>query len=210
MKYELIIFDLDGTLLDTSKGIFNSVRYAEAKMGFPPVLTERLNDFIGPPPKEMYMKIYGINEENALMATKYHREYGRTKAIFEAELYSGAVETLTKLKKYGYKLAVATLKDESIAKQLLHNFGLNIFFDIILGMDKSESRTKADLIRTAIKQTGTNGRAVLIGDSLYDAEGASEAGVSFIGALYGFGLNKDMTYNSIGNVDKFQDILNLL
>lgn len=55
-KYELVIFDLDGTLLDTSPGIFNSVRFAEQQMGFTPILDARLKEFVGPPPKSMYMK----------------------------------------------------------------------------------------------------------------------------------------------------------
>ena len=69
-KYKLIIFDLDGTLLDTSKGIFNSVRYAEKMMGFEPLKDDKLKEFVGPPPKDMYMKDYGISEYDATILVK--------------------------------------------------------------------------------------------------------------------------------------------
>ena len=82
-KYQLIIFDLDGTLLDTSPGIYNSVRYAEKQMGFAPIPDEQLREFVGPPPKQMYMRKYGVDEETALAAVRWHREYGREKAVYE-------------------------------------------------------------------------------------------------------------------------------
>ena len=77
MKYDTIIFDLDGTLLDTSRGIFNSARYAERMLNLPPVEDETLRRFVGPPPKSMYMEIYGLDEKAAETATLYHRQYGK-------------------------------------------------------------------------------------------------------------------------------------
>ena len=126
MKYELIIFDLDGTMLDTSPGIFNSVRYAEKKMGFKPIDENQLASFVGPPPKEMYMKTYNVDEETAMQAAKYHREYGREKAVFEASVYNGIPELLNSLKKSGVKLAVATLKSQTIAEKILKNFVISV------------------------------------------------------------------------------------
>ena len=77
---KMVVFDLDGTLLDTSPGIFNSVRYAEKELGLVPVREEELKKFLGPPPKEMYKKIHGLDEKTALMAVRKHREYGGTTA----------------------------------------------------------------------------------------------------------------------------------
>ena len=210
-KYNLVIFDLDGTLLDTSKGIFNSVRYAENQMGFTKINDELLKRFVGPPPKLMYMKQYGIDEETALKAAKKHREYGRTKAVFEAEVYEGMEDVLNKLKSNGYKLAVATLKSQAIAETVLENFGLEKYFDCIVGMDVNETLTKSMTIKLAMQNTEICDKAVMIGDSPYDYEGALEANVDFIGVTYGFGFEDKEASNYEFDVAKTsRDILDLV
>ena len=193
-KYELIVFDLDGTLLDTSPGIFNSVRYAERMMGFAPILEEQLKKFVGPPPAEMYMEMYGVERLIAEEATRYHREYGKTNAIFEATIYPGIEDTLKCLKNKNYKLAVATLKSQKIAEMVLKNYGLDIYFDVIVGMDEKESYTKCKTIQIAKETLNINGNVLMIGDSEYDYVGAKEAGADFLGVLYGFGFDKNNQY----------------
>lgn len=193
-KYELIIFDLDGTLLDTSPGIFNSVRYAEQQMGFSSIPDSRLKEFVGPPPKSMYMKVYGIDEDTALQAAKKHREYGRTKAIYEAKVYPEIIDLLENLKSNGYKLAVSTLKSQEIAESILANFKIDKYFDAIVGMDLEETFTKCKTIQMAMAQTGISSHALMIGDSQYDYDGAVEAGVDFWGVTYGFGYSRDKDY----------------
>lgn len=208
--YELIIFDLDGTLLDTSPGIFNSVRYAEQQMGFVPLPNFRLKEFVGPPPKKMYMRLYGVDEATAFTAAKKHREYGRTKAIYEAKVYPDVRETLILLKKRGYKLAVSTLKSQAIAESVLANFDLAEYFDVIVGMDENETLTKCETIKNAIQKTRTNGKVLMVGDSQYDYDGADEAGVDFLGVLYGFGFSYYSTYDfcSITQFNQLVDLLN--
>ena len=66
MNYELVIFDLDGTLLNTSQGIYNSVRYAEKQLDLPAIEDALLPIFVGPPPAQMYQKLYGLTEREAL------------------------------------------------------------------------------------------------------------------------------------------------
>lgn len=189
MKYELVLFDLDGTLLDTSQGIFNSVRFAEKNMGFNPIEEEKLPLFVGPPPKKMYQQIYSVSEQEAIEATKYHRQYGSTHAIYEAKVYGHMVELLQRLKQKDVKTGVATLKSQHIAEKILEIFGIKNFFDIIVGMDDLESFTKADTIKVASKLTGKSNNIVLVGDSSYDMEGAREVGIDFIGVKYGFGFS---------------------
>ena len=189
-QYETIIFDLDGTLLDTSPGIFNSVRFAEQQLGFAPIPNEKLHVFVGPPPKQMYEKVYGVDEETAAKATAYHRQYSREKAIYEATIYPGMLETLTALRQQGYQLAVATLKGQKIAEKVLQIHGIADFFQAIVGMDEAESFTKCKTIQVAMEITGTNGNVLMVGDSEYDYIGACEADVDFVGAAYGFGIEK--------------------
>lgn len=209
MKYDLVIFDLDGTLLDTSPGIYNSVRYAERKLGLARIPDGRLREFVGPPPKEMYRKIYGLDDEAALQAAKYHREYGRTKAIYEASVYPGIEDVLKWLKSMNVKLAVSTLKSQKIAETILENFALWNYFDSVAGMDDSESMTKCQTILKAIEETGIPGnRAVMVGDSRYDLDGAEEAGVDFVEVMYGFGFVRPTGRNRF--IRKVSELSNIL
>lgn len=186
-KYDLILFDLDGTLLDTSRGIYNSVRYTERCMGFVPIPDNAISQFVGPPPKMMYKKIYNLTDEVAFQAALNHREYGKTKAIYEANLYPEIKDLLKNLKDKGYKLGVATLKLQNIAKMVLKYYGILKYFDVVVGMDTNETRNKADTIRIAKEITNTD-NVVMIGDSEYDEIGAKEANVDFIAVSYGYGF----------------------
>lgn len=189
MKYELVLFDLDGTLFDTSLGIYSSVRFAEKCMGFKPVKDELLPLSVGSTLKIMYQEIYRVSEQEAIEATKFHRQYGATQAIYEARLYDHIVELLQTLKQKDIKVGIATLKSQHIAEKVLDVSGIKSFFDVIVGMDDSESLTKADTIRIASTMSGANGNIVLVCDSFYDMEGAHEAHIDFIGVKYGFGLS---------------------
>jgi phosphoglycolate phosphatase len=192
--YKMIIFDLDGTLLDTSIGIYNSVRYAEKKLGLKPILDSDLKKFVGPPPKNMYMELYGLNQGTAGNAVRLHREYGKNQGLYEAHLYPNIVDVLSRLKDEGCITAVATLKNQHIAERILEYFDLKKYFEVIIGMDDEETYTKGIVIQKAIEKVNRTGDIVMVGDSQYDWEGASEVGIDFIGVLYGFGFESGIEY----------------
>jgi phosphoglycolate phosphatase len=206
--YNMVIFDLDGTLLDTSPGIYGSVRFAEQVLGLEPVDNSILYQFAGPPPKEMYKKIYGLSEMSAMEAVNAHRKYGMEKAIYEASVYAGMEDTLKMLRLNGMKLAVATLKQQKIAESVLENFHIYHYFDAIVGMDEAESLTKKETIEKVIEYMGGS-NAVMVGDSEYDYIGASAANVDFIGVLYGFGFHKNGSY-SFKTILQPKDLLPLI
>ena len=160
-------------------------------MGLPPTAEENLRKFVGPPPAEIYRELYGLNEEASLQAAMWHREYGRNKAIYEASLYDGVPETLTRLSEQGYILAVATLKRQDIAERVLSFYGIDGYFAHIVGMNMEETDTKAGLIKRICEWEDviSGSEALMIGDSFYDYEGAVEAGVDFVGVSYGFGFD---------------------
>ena len=185
--YKTIIFDLDGTLLNTSEGVINSVKYALDKMGLEQLPYEKAKHFIGPPLQEGFAKVAGLVGEDIDTAVIHYREnYKNRGAIFEAEVYEGIIDVLKHLKNDGRKLCVATLKPEDSAKRVLEHFGLAEYFDYI-GGNKEEKSTKAGLIAEGLSATNTTAEeAVLIGDSIFDLYGAKEAEVDFIAAAYGF------------------------
>lgn len=196
-KYKVVLFDLDGTLLDTSPGIFNSVRFAEKSLGLNPIPDSKLRKFIGPPPIKSYMDNHGVSHEIAVEATRFHRQYGAEYGIYEAEVYDGIPELLEKLRTKGLMLGVCTLKRQDIAEKVLDNFKLIDFFDVIVGIDNQELLTKTDTINIALEKLMyyDKSRVILIGDSMYDFEGAKEANIDFIGVTYGFGLNENHKYD---------------
>ena len=209
--YKTVLFDLDGTLLDTSKGILGAVKYAQQQMNLPSLTDSRLREFIGPPPVESYKRIFGVDEAIAQQAAFFHRKYGSEHGLFEAQHYPGISELLQNLKNSGRFLGVATLKREDTAQKILAHFNLKQYFDVIAGIDTKEQLSKSDIIQAALKEMGqTNASAVLIGDSQYDAEGAEKAGVSFIGVTYGFGFSDAKDISPYASADSPSQLLALL
>ena len=139
----------------------------------------------------MYMKKFGLDDKAAFEVAKKHREYGRTRAIYEAKQYPDIESTIRTLKEYGCKLGVATLKSQGIAETVLKNQDLYSYMDVVVGMNDSETMTKADTIRQAMSTLCIANNVLMVGDSVYDFEGAVKVGVDFIGVLYGFGFKKE-------------------
>ncbi|MEG0379978.1 MAG: HAD hydrolase-like protein, partial [Eubacterium sp.] len=116
---------------------------------------------------------------------RYQMEQG----IFESSPYDGMISLLAMLKESNHKLGVATLKRQDITELTLSSAGISNYFDAVFGIDMAESFTKSDIINLALKEMQILPKdAVMIGDSPYDALGAKECGVDFIGVDYGFGF----------------------
>lgn len=195
--YNTIIFDLDGTLLDTSQGIKNSVRHAEQMMGLTPVPDPQLASFFGPPPKKVYQTLHGLADDKALEAARHHREYAARKGIYEAFAFEDIERLLVQLHAERRKLAIATLKREDIARSILAHFKLDHYFDAIVGQNFAEDLTKTQTINLAIEQLQQSDRTriLMIGDSEGDYKGALEAGIDFLGVTFGFGFEPDASQN---------------
>ncbi len=214
MKYKLIIFDFDGTLADTSLGIINSHKHANAAMGRPIPNNDTLASVIGGPLLDTYHTMFGFSDEDAAEAVRIYRERYAKHGVNELVIYDGMAEALSKLKARGFMLAVATLKAEKFAIPMLEMLGIAKYFDVIHGVDDKDTRTKASLIGLCMDELNvTQKEAVLVGDSIHDAKGAATAGVDFIAALYGFGFRttKDTAeHNCIGTIKLPVELLDLL
>ena len=104
MEYNTFLFDLDGTLIDSSEGIINSVIYALKKFGIEETEREKMHAFIGPPLTDSFTKYYGFSEEESWKAVVAYREYYQDKGIFECKLYDGIPDVLKAVKQAGKKL----------------------------------------------------------------------------------------------------------
>lgn len=199
--YQTIIFDLDGTLADTSEGIYNCIRYAQTKMKLPPITNAQMRSHIGPPMHESYERNFHLSGTSLEQAIGFHKEYALTKGLYEASLYDGIPQLLSQLKSRGLKLAVATLKYEETAKKMLSFLNVASFFDVICGTLSEVKLTKAQLLEKCVDLCqGEKSTALLVGDSSYDALGAQEAGIDFLGVTYGFGFQTADDVNQYPNV----------
>lgn len=193
--YEIILFDLDGTLVDSGIGVINSVIYSLKKYGIEVADREELNKFMGPPLHESYQDFYGFSEEEAKTAVEYYREYYRDKAIFEYAVYEGIEDLLRTLSDAGKTLVVATSKPEVFAKEILAHAGLSKYFAYIAGANLDGSRTKKDeIISYALGMVNAmdKSKAVMIGDREHDIIGAKKAGIDAIGILFGYGTRDEL------------------
>lgn len=187
IKY--VLFDLDGTLTDPSVGITNSVKYALNKFGINVENTHELYPFIGPPLYDSFVGIYGFSHDNANLAVKYYREYFSPYGLYENALYDGIEKMLENLNAFGYKLILATSKPEEFAIRILKHFDLLKYFHSVCGATMDEKRNKKeDVIAFALSSNNINTEhAIMVGDRLYDIDGAHINNIPAIGVLYGFG-----------------------
>lgn len=187
--FKAILFDIDGTLLDTAPGVISSARHAIREMGFAPLPEAALRKFVGPPPRETYRALCQANEEQALRAALLHRQYGRERGLYDSRPYPGIPELVEALWRAGAKLGAATLKAQDVAEKILEHHALRRYLGAVVGVDAGETRTKADTIHLALQALGASpGEAVLVGDSEYDRAGAHLAGVQFAGVSWGYGF----------------------
>lgn len=192
--YEIVVFDIDGTLLKSELGAMNALRYTTDKMGIPFPSEEVQRKFIGPPLHYNFHELMGMSEEDTVRAIDIFNEYYLPKGTFEAEIYPGLMELVKELYSQGIKVCIATAKSKAMADQVVGHFGILPYLTHMETTPDSEATSeKKVLLSRILKATGTPAeKGVMIGDTLYDAEGAIQNGMPFIGVTYGYGTREAM------------------
>lgn len=204
--YDYVLFDLDGTLTDSAKGILASVDYAVEKMGLAPIPPEKRRLYIGPPLLDSFQRINGMTVEESYEGVRLFRERYNRIGWMENRVYEGIPHMLRALKSRGVYLGVATAKPVAFAEMVLKYFGLTPYFDAISSAPMDESGLpKEELIRCALPAGAKN--VAMVGDRLYDMEGAHRAGVSAIGALYGYGSRDELERSGADHICETPDDL---
>ena len=189
MKKRTILFDLDGTLVNSEEGITNCVRYSLEKYKMEEADQDVLRRFIGPPLEESFQREYGFTVEKSKEATAYFRERYQKTGLYECELYPGVEDALKSFKDMGCRIGVASSKQEKYCRLILEHFQVAQYFDLIGGARREENiSSKLQVLEDVLIRLCVSDRkeAVLIGDTRYDALGAKEAGIDCIGITYGF------------------------
>lgn len=191
--YDVLLFDLDGTLTDSAPGIMNCLSHALGKMGYD--MPEKPERFLGPPLYRSFAEYCGMNEEQVNEAVKLFRERYSTKGLFENSIYDGIPEMLRELRAGGKRLMVATSKARVYAEQILEHFGIAEYFEFVGGAELGGTRNeKCEVIEYVLAGAGITDRSsvLMIGDRYNDVAGARKTGLKCMGVLWGYGSEEEL------------------
>ena len=194
-NYDYVIFDFDGTVVDTGEGILKSLQYSFKEMGREVPDLDDLKKFIGPPIYYSYTTFYGVSEEEVGMYIAKYRERYKVKGIYECELYDGMLQLLDALKAKGIKLGIASSKPQHLIYSVADYLKITDKFDAIVGVkiDDSNNSSKTQLVLDAMAEMGATDKSkvMMVGDILFDIDGAAGAGVDSCGAIWGYGSKEE-------------------
>lgn len=192
LHYDAILFDVDGTLIDSAPGIINTLEEVFQKMG---VDTTGINlrRYLGPPLRKSFGEHFSDPAEIEKAAEMYRASY-REKGSHEGAVYPGVPEMLHRLKEAGLILCTATSKPTQVVTPILQEQGLAPFFDFIGGASMDATRdTKTDVVRYVLAQPMLEGKRVLmVGDRNDDMRGAADCGLDAGAVLYGYGSREEL------------------
>ena len=191
LNYTNILFDFDGTICDTSPGIFASMQIVCNHYN----LSFGLDTFakmIGPPLQESFSKIFHLPESEVRNAIKVYRDYYSAEGMFLCEPYDGVLELIHALRDSGKRVFVATSKPEEYTRKIIERKGISELFDFVGGADMAEKNRidKVDVINYVLEKNALSEKrdsVLMIGDRFYDINGAHLAGLKALGILWGFG-----------------------
>ena len=189
MKYEAVIFDLDGTLTDTLGDLKNSVNFALREFGFPERTLDEVRSFVGNGVRKLVYSSVPENtdDEIAERCLSVFKEYYKSNSLVETKPYDGIIPMLEILKKQGVKIAVVTNKMHEAAEEIVKIFFVNLT-DITLGqIDGVAQKPQPDGIYHVLEKLGVSKeKSVYVGDSEVDCITAKNAGIPCIGVTWGF------------------------
>ncbi len=209
MKYSHVLFDLDGTIVESGPGIIASARHALQSMGRDPNAFD-YSGIIGPPLMYSFQHKFGFNRDDAVKAVKSYREYYIETGMYQSRLYDGIANAIRALCQNGQVLLLATSKVENQAVKVLSHFGLAGCFAFIGGAASDDSRnTKTAVLRHVLANHPLPDpkAAIMVGDREHDIEGAHEVGLPCAAVLYGYGSRAE--FEAYGAEFIVQDVAGL-
>lgn len=189
--YDAVVFDLDGTLFDAEEGIVSSVVKAMKEMGLEIPQGAQLRQVVGPPLRYSFHDLLNVPSERLDEAADRYAYIFRSEGMYRYSVYPGIRTMLRVLKENGIYVALASSKPRDLCEHILRHYGLRHFFDRVIGETDSHAKLgKPEMIRRALPERYW--RAAMVGDRLYDMEGAKAAEVDGVGAVYGCGSVEEL------------------
>lgn len=189
MSFSAAVFDLDGTLIDSSEGILRAVNDTIDILGFEKLDPDFIRSCIGPPIGDSIGSKVGYTQDEIKSFYEVFRPVYKDKYLMECHVYPGIPSVLDTLRNNGVKLGIATNKREDYTATLLESIGLSRYFDSVCAMDMEGRLKKPDILEKCIRSLGVpSENVVMIGDASSDLDAAVKCDVEFIGVGYGFGF----------------------
>ena len=206
---ELVIFDLDGTLTDSARGVVASFRHALAAVGAAVPDGDLAAQVVGPPMQHT-METLGLGDRAVEAVAAYRADYTSRGWAMNA-MFDGIDDLLSDLRAGGVRLAVATSKAEHTARRILEHFGIDGHFEVIAGATVDGTRaTKSEVLAHALSQLEPlPQRVLMVGDRAHDVEGAAEHGIATVVVGWGYGRD-DATGAAaahVATVDELRGVL---
>lgn len=195
-NFEYILFDLDGTLIDSKRGIVKCIRYALDKKNIP-YTDDLLDKMIGPPFRVSMHDFLGLEMPIIEQLISLYRGIYEVEGWKNCSVYEGVENMLKTLHGEGKRLAVATSKPIKFTNMIVDGFNLRQYFDFVCGASSDASReAKCDVIQACLDSLNVEDKSkvLMVGDRLYDIEGAHQCGVKCAAILYGY-----------GNIEEFEE-----
>ncbi|MGH3612853.1 MAG: HAD hydrolase-like protein [Pseudonocardia sp.] len=190
-----VLLDLDGTLVDSAAAIVEHLAAALTAVHAPVPGPDRLRLCVGPP-FETALPALGLTDEQASAATRIYRRSYDAVAATMSPLYPGTAVLLARLRADGYRLAVATSKPESLAREIVTRKGIGEGVELVGGADDVAGRVgKAAVVGSVLERLGLDAAVdpvVMVGDRVHDVEGAAAYGVPTIGVSWGYALTGEL------------------
>ena len=215
--FDIVGFDLDGTLLDTSGDLTAAVNHTLAIAGKPPLALEDVKPMIGGGAKMMLE--HGLKASGGIAEDEFRPLYRAMMAYYTEHVsvhtkpFPGAVDLLDQLDAIGVRYGVVTNKFESLAVRALTDLGLYDRMVTVIGVDtlgKERAKPKGDPIIELIARAqalGSGPRAVFIGDSIYDTMSAKAAGVPSVACAFGFLMHSVEEMDADAVIDHFDELI---
>ncbi|GAA1057865.1 phosphatase [Agromyces luteolus] len=190
-EWSAVLFDLDGTIIDSASEIMDSLAHMFTEMGVPVPDRETLRSYVGPPLLDSLRMTAGFSDVDAWEALNVYRDH-YDDHLLHSPVFPGVEGVLQAVQAAGLPIALATSKPESMARAVLAHTGLERYFTVIAGASDDEERsTKADVVAEALRRLDGLGLdtsdAVMVGDRGYDALGAAAHEIPTILVEWGYG-----------------------
>lgn len=190
IAFDIVGFDLDGTLVDSSQDLATAVNHALGTIGLPPHPVDEIKRFVGKGTRVMLeraLKASGDYFEDRLKAlTPVLMEYYQQHLTDRTRLYPGAMGAMKELRERGIRLAICTNKFERFTLPMVRDLGIADMFDAVISGDSVGYAKPNPAPLLAMAERAGGGRCIFLGDTSNDIDGAKNAGMASVAVSFGF------------------------